>query len=889
MKLVDRGSLLLNREFVNQWSEVEQSETGALIRRLANVNSVTVKSGGGRRPWVLEGDWQDVLNTYSNLQYIEACVQKGEVCEQFLKKRTALVSASKKRSSISQSISEIRVSEFRNKNEISSDVTVEHPNGQYENEDALSTTAIHTSGTKLSAGAEDSPNVDVEDNNDTATLYKCDHCRFSTSTGKLLQFHINRRHKEKRFKCEMCGSNFYYKCEMRRHMEKIHDVQAAIDDDYEEMACVKNEETNENAEKEQKSPNRNEIANHCSITTMRPLSSNKNEGVKTRCSPHLSRSNVKQGNEAKCFQCDICHNFFTWRFELRNHMQRIHRKVHSASNQYTMNKVSSVSKNNKYQCKQCNFKTWNILSIKSHMKREHLKTKFICNRVSCKAGFSCRTQLHKHIWKVHVENKSESLTGEQIKEESDFKCEHCDFATGTRKLLEGHIRRRHREKRFYCQMCSTGYFYQCELQKHLTLSHDIHTTKNNLESGIQSNSCDEPVLKFKCEKCDFVAKSKAMLSTHYTRLHKEKQFKCNSCNKEFSYMYQLHRHALTQHNTSVYVCKHCAKACENAHDLTVHQASHTKHDTYPCDVCGKVFSSRTNMQQHARCMHQGKTRKKYGPHKFLCGFCGQEFNSKAQVQYHENKHTGSTPYVCKLCSAAFANASSLRNHMYCHNEERNFICKQCGKGYRTKGVMLAHERYTHGEKRHKCEICDKGFSRSFDRDEHQRKHSEDRPYACEVCGNRFKDIKHLRRHVENIHKIVWQSRRRPGSRLLYVNDDVTNGTATAAILGPTHTDSSAIPYTDNPVIPESYDEISRMSNKFPNQHYEAAVAAATQVAGLTPGININDSPFVQQATSQGSDHLNTVSLPSPADLNNMPGITQFLYINQDPTMLYTNH
>lgn len=84
-------------------------------------------------------------------------------------------------------------------------------------------------------------------------------------------------------------------------------------------------------------------------------------------------------------------------------------------------------------------------------------------------------------------------------------------------------------------------------------------------------------------------------------------------------------------------------------------------------------------------------------------------------------------YPCPFCSGKCSSESNRQNHIAIHHPQRlPYICTICGKGFQSSGGFYAHKA-TH-------------MGRSF---------------LCSICSAKFVHKHHLKRHLNNIHKLTW--------------------------------------------------------------------------------------------------------------------------------------
>jgi KRAB domain-containing zinc finger protein len=69
--------------------------------------------------------------------------------------------------------------------------------------------------------------------------------------------------------------------------------------------------------------------------------------------------------------------------------------------------------------------------------------------------------------------------------------------------------------------------------------------------------------------------------------------------------------------------------------------------------------------------------------RYLCGFCGKDFNDSSVVKKHLRKHTGLRPYKCTECESQYVHLKTLQNHLKnvhqkTYDRPKIFVCELCG-------------------------------------------------------------------------------------------------------------------------------------------------------------------------------------------------------------------
>ena len=107
-----------------------------------------------------------------------------------------------------------------------------------------------------------------------------------------------------------------------------------------------------------------------------------------------------------------------------------------------------------------------------------------------------------------------------------FSCEHCEYQSRTKGLLEKHHSSLHCDIKYSCDLCGYQVAMKCKLTGHnqgnLTMHHQsIHEgkkfTKGNLTQHQQTVHIS---IKYACNLCSYQATQKGDLRRHKDRKHK---------------------------------------------------------------------------------------------------------------------------------------------------------------------------------------------------------------------------------------------------------------------------------------------------------------------------------------------------------------------------------
>jgi uncharacterized Zn-finger protein len=101
-----------------------------------------------------------------------------------------------------------------------------------------------------------------------------------------------------------------------------------------------------------------------------------------------------------------------------------------------------------------------------------------------------------------------------------------------------------------------------------------------------------------------------------------------------------------------------------------------------CDVCRIRYTSRYNLDRHAR-VHTGER-------PFSCEVCKKQFALRSGLKKHLRVHTGERPFSGKLCKKTFTQSCALSTHTKLHTGERPFPCKFCNKKFTVSSYLERH-------------------------------------------------------------------------------------------------------------------------------------------------------------------------------------------------------
>ncbi|XP_016994751.2 zinc finger protein 771 [Drosophila takahashii] len=273
-------------------------------------------------------------------------------------------------------------------------------------------------------------------------------------------------------------------------------------------------------------------------------------------------------------------------------------------------------------------------------------------------------------------------------------CPHCTKVYQSRKVLERHIMRQHKE---------------------LAAAAASDSEDGDYELPSSSAAAQE----HKCEHCGKIYQGKNSLRQHLKRDHENGSttFTCLECEAQLPRLRLLDEHMVQAHGGAA--CVVCGRRYKTRHELKRHQLKHTSERNVPCPHpgCGKRFFTVRHMRNHGKVHTEQKN--------FVCESCGYSCRNKETLRVHIRSHTGERPFGCQVCDKRFPSHSGLREHMAMHSTERPHVCSVCGATFsRQKG--LYHHKFLHADtKQFVCKLCGNAYAQAAGLAGHMRKHRND--------------------------------------------------------------------------------------------------------------------------------------------------------------------
>ena len=309
---------------------------------------------------------------------------------------------------------------------------------------------------------------------------------------------------------------------------------------------------------------------------------------------------------------------------------------------------------------------------------------------------------------------------------------------------------------------------------------------------------DVPSLSlYKCENCDFKAKSKSVLETHRKKWHKNVPAILASTTAKRSSKFVIHPPLNVLPSTPVTLkCEVCESIFYKEeylkeHMISIHKGSNiipqhkqcTPTKDVPCVLCGKAFSSPSAATNHIQTEHE-----------IICANCGDVFYDKYDLNLHilSNHNRGGSSMIThspdhsaeqidrlshmlileamansideqeltvEYCNLAPTTKDGINNHPPPLHEEttvpKSFECDHCPLTLPSHRSLNDHVSSYHT--RFNCDLCDLVTTSQNELIQHKEQvhtslgSSVHPNYSCALCGISFSLSDDLEAHIQRRH------------------------------------------------------------------------------------------------------------------------------------------
>ncbi|KAL0858296.1 hypothetical protein ABMA27_012196 [Loxostege sticticalis] len=317
---------------------------------------------------------------------------------------------------------------------------------------------------------------------------------------------------------------------------------------------------------------------------------------------------------------------------------------------------------------------------------------------------------------------------------TEHKCGQCGKILSDKFSLRNHIQTHSTACPFQCRQCPYKGKTRKYLQRHVNRAHR------------------EPTALVSCKYCDKTFRFKSKMKVH-ERVHTgEKPYKCDVCGKAFNSAYSLATHNFIHTDEKPFKCSFCEYACRDSSTLRKHQERHMGIKRYQCELCPKRYDFKTRLAAHVREIHTAPELREHA-----CSRCNSAFKDKRVLRRHiEVVHDRKRACECSVCGKYIPDSHNLPAHMRTHVDAKPYACafQGCTVRFRDKSDLKRHAVIHNPAKQVTCDHCGHSFSRKH----HLMKHilkMHDRPNTkserCEFCGVCFLTKNYLSKHIKMKH------------------------------------------------------------------------------------------------------------------------------------------
>ena len=540
-----------------------------------------------------------------------------------------------------------------------------------------------------------------------SSQFECLNCSYKTYDKNKFKVHSRRKHD---VKCETCDYTTTSKILLNKHEENVHGKHSQCL--YCEFTASKKEIKEHITEcHSDKAPNEcpqcSHIARDGQSLARHILGKHKNGKIQYDCQQcfytTFTKSQFDQHvllpHDVKCKDCDYATTSATL---LYSHLQAAHQKdtlkkclycdYSGSANDVKEHENQNHNDGAQNQCPDCEYAHKHRYKLWQHIAEIHKKVKdFKC--MICEFASATEERLKRHFKTVHD------------KDNNKLNCEHCDFITPKRVLLQRHTYLQHKEhSEIRCNSCELAFPNKWSKKRHMKSGHTMkikcekcdYVAKDKYRMKTHVLGVHEKSKDHKCLHCDFAATFKFQLIHHEERVHK-KTYKCEICDFSALNKLDLQDHILTAHENEVneHQCLQCDYACSRASKMKFHiQENHKKEDTFDCAYCDFNCSAKYLLKEHISEAHEGDLTDD-----------DEYFNE--ETVYEINNNDDMKPYKCKKCGHTTRTKDHMKKH-FSHNHDKERRCSICNFITKDKFDMKEHIQDAHmdEENKYNCTDCD---------------------------------------------------------------------------------------------------------------------------------------------------------------------------------------
>jgi uncharacterized Zn-finger protein len=349
----------------------------------------------------------------------------------------------------------------------------------------------------------------------------CDRLFEGVNGPKNLRIHMRTTHSDDRpYACTVCWSLFKRACELRAHLELIHNSNLGDHDDRDRPHVC--------------------IAPGCDERFSQPT---------------LLAKHVAVHHDIRPLGCTLCPQRFKRKYDLDQHIRNVHRdptlekkvveKSHvcthpGCESRFAFQKdlkahMVTHSDERPFGCTLCS-KTFKLKGpLTAHMLTHSDEHPFKCTL--CSVTFKRVSQLNDHTKTVHKDGN--------VKDVVDFphKCTHpgCGTSFEKKSNLKGHMAIHSDERPFKCTLCPSDFKVKSVLKRHMKdVHHVVEKVVDKPQKGDKPFACTHP-------GCNSRFEYESRLKTHMATHSDERPFECTLCPMTFKVKRNLTSHMKDVH------------------------------------------------------------------------------------------------------------------------------------------------------------------------------------------------------------------------------------------------------------------------------------------------------------------------------------------------------
>lgn len=287
--------------------------------------------------------------------------------------------------------------------------------------------------------------------------------------------------------------------------------------------------------------------------------------------------------------------------------------------------IELQNENNSFTCNECNVSFAKEESLAEHQK-SHAENCWVspskcefCDEQFQDLNFLAVHQLSctKKLTQNNQNKVKKSVSNSQWGKHACPKCGK-KFTTKQKMFRHQWI---HRKKTFSCEICSSQFEKQSELDEHRLLAHPAESP-------------------FTCNECGKSFVSRQGLWEHgRTHAGSPAHFHCDTCSKTFSSRQGYLIHHRTHTGERPYGCKFCWKAFRDGGTLRKHERIHTGERPHVCPLCSRAFNQKVVLREHVRWVHAAKNESAASGPPFPCPLCDTSTQDRDELCAHIVKHS----------------------------------------------------------------------------------------------------------------------------------------------------------------------------------------------------------------------------------------------------------